>query len=213
MEDSEFNELLTVCHEIADTFSDGVVFIGGIAVYLHCINHDLTKPLAESTHDGDFYISLADMGDLRDIEEVQSNRKLNKHQIRKRGFEFDIYTERQSSLIVPYDQAIAHAVLYDRIRVACVEHLIALKLEAYLDRKDSARGQKDAKDLIRLFLVAQLNLKAFNIDLCLAYLREEHLPLIDRVRKGPEFLSLTRGNAKEAKEMRIAFEKIAKRFD
>ena len=212
MDNNEFNQLINVCYELAEEYPNGLVFIGGVAVYLHCINSDSTKALAEFTHDGDFYISLADMGDLRDKEEVQANRRLSKHQIRKHGFEFDIYTERQSGLIVPYDQVAAHSVQYELLSVASLEHLMVLKLEAYNDRKESAKGQKDAKDLIRLCLIAALHLNKFNKDLCLAYLREEHIALLERIRKGPEFLSLAKGNVKEAKEMRIKFEKISSIF-
>ena len=150
MDDTDFRELLTACQEIAITFSEGVIFIGGIAVYLHAINGDSTSGLAEFTHDGDFYISLADMADLRDIEQVTANRRLSKHQLIKRGFEFDIYTERQSSLIVPYDQVAAYSETFDELRVACLEHLLVLKLEAYRDRRNSSKGQKDSKDIIRL---------------------------------------------------------------
>lgn len=207
MNEGEFQELLTACVEIAESFPDGVVFIGGIAVYMHCINHSKTHSLAEFTHDADFYISLADMGDLRDIEEVTPNRRLQKHQLIKRGFEFDIYTERQSSLIVPYDQVIAHSVQYDLVRVACLEHLLVLKLEAYRDRQHSSKGRKDAKDLIRIALVANELNRKLDMNLCVGYLDDEHLGLLAAIGKSPEFLALAKGNAKLAKNLRDTFKK------
>ncbi len=201
----EFEELLLACREIATNFPDGVVYIGGIAVYLHSVNHKETEALAEFTHDADFYISLADMSDLRDIEEVTANRRLCKHQIRKRGFEFDIYTERHSALIVPYDQVFASSVSYENIRVASLEHLLVLKLEAYRDRRQSSKGSKDAKDIIRLGLISHGMKRKLNKDLVVGYLSDEHLELLSTIKRGPEFLAMAKGNAKYAKEMRTLF--------
>jgi len=207
---SEFAKLIIVCQEFSTLFSDGIAFIGGIAVYLHSINREETRELAEFTHDGDFYISLADMADLRDIEEVVANRRLSKHQLIKHGFEFDIYTERHSALLVPYAQVIAHSVQYDALRVASLEHLLVLKLEAYRDRCSSSKGQKDAKDMIRLGLIASAQRKKLTTDLITPYLSEEHLKLIERIQRGPEFLSLAKGNSKTAKKMREDFAKAMK---
>lgn len=209
---NEFQELLLACQEIGSAYPHGVVFIGGIAVYLHAINHEDTIALAEFTHDADFYISIVDMADLRDVEEVVPNRRLSKHQLVKRGFEFDIYTERHSALIVPYDQVMAHAVLYDSLRVACLEHLLVLKLEAYRDRASSAKGQKDAKDLIRLALVANAKDEPIDAELCGGYLSDDHIELLERVQRGPEFLSLAKGNAKQAKQMRQQFAEMVSVF-
>lgn len=205
MSEGDFGNLLLACQEIAALFSQGVVFIGGIAVYLHSINCEETKALAEFTHDADFYISLADMADLRDLEEVVANRRLSKHQLIKRGFEFDIYTERHSALPVAYDQVMAHSVAYDALRVASVEHLLVLKVEAYRDRHASSKGQKDAKDLIRLGLIAQARGRSLVADQVSAYLSEDHYKLLERIQRGPDFLSLAKGNAKLAKIMREGF--------
>jgi hypothetical protein len=212
MEDKEFESLISACSEIGELFPEGLVFIGGIAVYLHAINHDRTRQYAESTHDADFYISIADMADLRDLEEVTSNRRLSKHQMVKKGFEFDIYTERLSALVVPYDVIAAHAIRYGGIRVAALEHLMVLKLEAFLDRKGSAKGEKDAKDLLRIGAVADERDQGFRPDLALPYLRDEHLELLEVVERGPYAASLSRGNAVEAKRLRGCFSTIAKGF-
>ena len=207
-DETGFEDLLRACHDIAEMFPEGVVFIGGIAVYLHAVNNEAAKPFAEFTHDADFYISLADMADLRDLEEVTPNRRLNKHQLIKRGFEFDIYTERHSALIVPYDSIVAHAVSYGEFRVACLEHLFALKLEAYRDRCESVKGQKDAKDLVRIALIAGTGNKRFDSNLAAPYLGDQHVILLQRIAKGPEITAMARGNSKTAKQLRRYFEKI-----
>jgi hypothetical protein len=202
---SEFEELLKACYELASGFPDGLVYIEGIAVYLHAMNNEAAQAYAEFTHDADFYISIADMADLRDLEEVTTNRRLNKHQLRKRGFEFDIYTERHSALLVPYDQVIAHAVTYENIRVASLEHLLVLKLEAFRDRGASSKGEKDAKDIIRIALIAHSQKKNFDPSLAIAYLSDEHMKLLEKISLGSGFLSLSKGNAHQAKTLRNTF--------
>jgi hypothetical protein len=209
MEDHDFELLISVCSEISERFPDGLVFIGGIAVYLHAINHDTTINYAETTHDADFYISIADMADLRDLEEVASNSRRSKHQMIKKGFAFDIYTERFSSLVVPYDVVASHSTLYGGVRVAALEHLMVLKLEAFFDRKGSAKGEKDAKDLLRIAAVANVSGQGFLPDLAMPYLRDEHMDLLEIVERGPYATSLARGNAVEAKRLRGCFAEIS----
>lgn len=206
MKSEEFELLLLACHEIADQFPDGLIFIGGIAVYLHAVNNQLSE-LADFTHDADFYISLADMGDLRDIEEVTPNRRLSKHQLIKRGFEFDIYTERQSSLIVPYAEIARESVSYERFRVASLGHLLALKLEAFRDRVNSSKGDKDAADIYRIAMVAKTT--GFDAQLAAPYLGDEHMALLDRIRRGPFAVAMAHGNAHLAKSYRAAVEAMS----
>lgn len=207
MDKSEFENLLLACQEITAAYPDGIVFIGGIAVYIHTINHTKTAALAAFTHDADFYISLADMGDLRDDQQLTANRRLSKHQLIKRGFEFDVYTERQSSLIVPYDHVRAHAVQYEGLLVAALEHLLVLKLEAFRDRRHSSKGDKDAADIIQIALVAAESRHGLRADLCSGFLQQEHLDLLAAISRGPHFLALARGNSKYAKDLRSIFER------
>ena len=198
---SDFNVLLSTCKTLSEYFEDGLVYIGGIAVYFHSINHERTLELAESTHDADFYMSFSDMTDLRDLEEVTPNRRLQKSQFIKNGSMFYVYTERLSSLVVPYDQVLAHSVQYDGMRVASLEHLFVLKLDAFLSRKDSAKGGKDARDLIQLAVIASLT-GDFKPALIAPYLDDVHLALFERIRKSPEVVTLAGGNALKAKAIR-----------
>ena len=204
MKDQDFERLLRACTEVARGFPEGVVFIGGIAVYLHAINTPSVADLAETTHDADFYISMADMGDLRDLEEVTPNRRLSKHQLVKDGFEFDIYTERQSRLIVPYEMVMAYADAYEGVRAAGLTELFCLKLEAYRDRRASAKGMKDAKDLLRIAAIAAAR-RGFDAGRAQAYLSSEHIELLDGVARGPAPMEMARGNAVRAKALRSAF--------
>jgi len=86
--------------------------------------------------------------------------------------------------------------------------LVVLKLEAYRDRHSSARGEKDAKDLIRLALVSAAQGYKFDRSICTSYLNDTHLTLLSQLSRSPHFLSLAKGNAKQAKGMRQKFEKL-----
>src|SRR3990172_2523791 len=138
----DFRQILAEMERVAATYP-GHVFIGGVAVYLHAVNNPKTRGLAEASHDADFMLALSDFADLRDAEEIVPNRRLSKHQLIRGGVEFDVYVERRNGLLVPFDEAAAHAVHYGAIRAACPEHLLVLKLEAYRERMASAKGDKD----------------------------------------------------------------------
>lgn len=204
MNEKDFKVLLDTCNTIHETYPTGIVFIGGIAIYLHAINNESTQSISEFTHDADFYISIADMSDLRDDEEVTRNTRLTKSQIIKNSFEFDIYTERYSSLIVPFDAVMQHATTVAGIKLASLEHLTALKLEAYGDRKNSEKGKKDARDIIKIALVAQS--LGFNKDLLLPYLSSKHIELLKEIQAGSQFVNIALGNAHAAKKMRDRFD-------
>lgn len=197
--------LLSSCAELSSLFPDGLVFIGGIAVYLYSVNFKQTSAFAEFTHDADFYISISDMSDLRDIEELTPNRRLNKHQLIKNGFEFDIYTERYSSLIVPYDQIKAYAEQFDILTISSLEHLLVLKLEAYKSRRASSKGLKDAKDILRITQICSARATKLRKQLIEPYVSDEHLKLLHEIEKSPAIISLAKGNSQLAKQIRKIF--------
>ena len=200
MDEEKFKRLLTACHEVASLYEPNLVFIGGIAVYLHAANHAQTRAYAEMTADADFYISLSALSDLRDVEEVVQNSRLSKHEFQKQGYSFDVYTERQSSLPVPYADVVAHAVYYEGIAVTALEYLLVLKLEAAVDRHGSVHGQKDARDIIRILLLGQH--QGFDAQRSVLFMRDDHLARLKLIVNGPEFIALAKGNAKEAKGLR-----------
>ena len=205
--DSSFESLISLCHEVGRLYEPGLVFIGGIGVYLHAVNHADVKELAEATKDADLYISVAGFSDMRDIEELTANNRLSKHEFKKAGFSFDVYTERQSKLPVPYANVSAMAHVYDGVRVASPEHLLVLKLDAAVDRKDSEHGRKDIKDIIRILMVAD-SIQSFDVEAACAFMRDEHLAMLEEIVKGPEFLAISLGNAKMAKALRSRFNAV-----
>lgn len=194
--------------EIAKSYPESVVFIGGVAVYIHVSGAKDAAGFIETSHDADFYISLADFADLRDVEEVTANRRLNKYQIVKDGLEYDIYLEHNNALAVPYHEVFARSTVIEGIRVACLEHLVVLKLNAWQDRRGSAKGRKDERDLIKLcWLMAK---QGFDAGLVRPYLTAEQAGLLSNLPKSPEFLAVTSGNMHAARPLREACERVAK---
>ncbi len=85
---------------------------------------------------------------------------------------------------------------------------MALNLEAYCDLRESVKGQKDAKDRVRIALIAGTGNTRFDASLAAPCLGDQHVALLQRIVKGPETTAMTRGNAKTAKQLRRYFEKI-----
>lgn len=202
----DFEHLLEICYDIASEHPGQVVFIGGVAAFLHVVNSPLVSAYAEATHDGDFYVSLAGLHELRDTDELVSNTRLRKHSFTRAGFDFDVYGQYTSGLIVPFEDTAAFAVSYERVNVAAIEHLFALKLAALADRSGSSKGAKDVRDLARLSLVEQ----QFRPKLLLPYLRDEHLEILAGLSSRSEIVGLAKGNVKEIKAIRHKLEEITR---
>lgn len=209
-DEGDIQDLMATALELAKGYEPGLVYIDGIAVYLHMVNSSARR-YAAFTHDGDFYISLSDMVDLRDIEHVTANRRLSKHQLIKNDYEFDIYTEGYSKLIVPYESIAALAVVVGGMRVACLEHLLVLKLEAYRDRRRSPKGEKDARDIARIAIGLATRSEIgdpFDSDRVLPYLREDHLSLLHEVWNSDAAMKICQGNAHDASHVRAAIGEV-----
>jgi hypothetical protein len=203
MNQDEWKRLLKAVAEIQEWFPDGVAFIGGIAVYAHAkAAADELAKFAAMSHDADFMILLPDFADLRDVEVLTPNRRLGKQQFVKDGFEFDVYVEGQHNLPVPADEAIAASEVKSGLRVACLEHLLILKMKAYEDRKGSDKGKKDEDDVMRLLLLGD----TWRAEL-LSRLTDEMVELLTRVASGDSAVRLSAGNLHEAKALRTKAQK------
>jgi hypothetical protein len=199
---STFNNILKVCKAINQNLPD-VVFIGGVAVYLQLSHKSLPSVPLESSHDADFMVSLSDYGILKDEEELTATPRLAKHQMFVGGVEFDVYVERLNRLLVPYDEIFAHSTTIEHIRVASLEHLLVLKLEALGQRGHSSKGEKDRRDLVKIGLLLGHRAKQ---KLLAPYLRTDHLQLLQDIAKSPIFFALCNRNAQDAKKVRIIFD-------
>jgi len=207
MDDAEWGRLLATVRELQELFPEGLVFIGGIAVYAHAMASPETAKLAAMSHDADLMILAADYADLRDLEVLTPNRRLSKQQFEKNGFEFDVYVERQHDLPVPVDEAVARSQMRSGLRVACPEHLIVLKLKAYADRKGSGKGEKDEDDVVRILLVAD----DFRQD-GLTRLTDDMAALLRKIVDGDAPVRLAGGNLHEARIVRAKARAAAERI-
>jgi hypothetical protein len=206
----EWDKLWAGVIELSQEYGERIVFIGGVAIYLHTREGAAPETFLERSHDGDFFISLADFADLRDHEEVTANRRLFKYQIIKNGLEFDVYLENQAHLRVPFQDLYAASEVADGIRVASLEHLLVLKLDAFSDRRASAKGRKDERDVIRIiYLMSQ---EGYDAELLEPYWTSEMTRLLELVEKGREFISLARGNAHEARQLRETYRATARKL-
>lgn len=195
--------------EYQEEYPDNLVFIGGIAVYAHTMADKDAQTFIEHTHDADFMIATPQFYELRDEEMVTKNARLGKYQTERHNVEFDIYEQQISTLAVPVEEVIAASEMQHGIRVACLEHLLALKMSAYLDRQASPKGEKDANDVSRiLYLADDRPLKAFR----LAHITPDMLEAARRISKSDAPMRLARGNSHVAHKIRTkiksGFEKI-----
>lgn len=189
--------------ELAEWFPDGMILIGGVAVYLHA-EQQLDARLLEVSHDADFYLSLMDYADLRDLEEVTQNRRLGKHQVIKHGVDFDVYVENQHRLCIPFADAHEHAQTIKGFRVAHLAHLLVLKTEAARSRAGSAKGDKDLRDLARIGAM----LTPDDVLVAAPWVDGARLDLWRHVAaRNDVFQSLVQGNAHEAKPLHQRYQK------
>lgn len=69
----------------------------------------------------------------------------------------DIYVEQQHGLVVPYEEIKQFVVKIDDINIASPCHLLILKLKAWQDRRNSAKGEKDKRDIICILSVMDID--------------------------------------------------------
>ena len=86
---------------------------------------------------------------------MRKNDRLRKYEIKRDGFDIDIYVPHYSTtLSVPPDRVQAAAQARLGFLVPPPELLLALKLGAWSQRKGSPKGQKDLVDIAGLLAVA-----------------------------------------------------------
>ncbi len=200
----DWDEILRHSRELCGFFPEGLAFIGGVAVFAHTQAHPSLRRYTAFSHDGDLVIARADFMDLRDIEVVTTNRRLNKHEFRREKLQFDVYEEGSSGLVVPVAEILASSQGKEGLRVACLEHLLVLKLEAYKERRSTPKGEKDAGDAFKIVLLAA------DADIAktrLAYLDDEHVDHLRAIRRESTALRLTQGNRHEASSLNKTFDR------
>jgi hypothetical protein len=190
-------------NEVSEMFPEDVVFIGGIAVYVHSTAAGLAPGLIERSHDADLYISLPAYDDLRSIEIVTSNVRLRKKQFIKYEMDYDVYVEHNHGLLVSYADIFAGSQVIEQVRVACLEHLLVLKIAALASRRNTPKGPKDERDVIRIvLLLRQYGVIRPRLD---RYFTSEMAKTLEQLARSREFVTLARGNLHEARSLRDAY--------
>lgn len=182
--DAEWERLLRIAREISTDYPASV-FIGGVAVAIYA--RSLLPEMVEASHDADFYLSRQDATMLRERYPMTNNRRLMKSSVTVEGQDLDVYVEHSHALAIPYDQLFAFSRVLDDVRVAALEHLLVLKIDAALGRIGSDKGQKDLRDLA----VIALALDAPRKDLLAPFLTDDRLSVLNRAaRSGGLFPTL-----------------------
>jgi len=201
----DFGQILSACARFAGDYP-GIVFIGGVAVYMQAVNSSMFEGTPGTSHDADFVMPLSELAQLSDQYRVVSNKRLRKHEVVVDGIEFDVYVEHNNKLAVPYDEIFAHAVDFDGMKIACLEHLLVLRLDALQDRKGSDKGDKDEWDLLTIAAVAGGEIRP---DIVAPYLRDEHTELLSDMKKSPAFIDVAGGNLHTARKLRKIWDALA----
>ncbi|OGL83615.1 hypothetical protein A3B36_03075 [Candidatus Uhrbacteria bacterium RIFCSPLOWO2_01_FULL_55_36] len=118
------------------------ILIGGWAVYL--FTHAL------KSKDIDIAVSLEELGKLKEEYAVAKNERLKKYEARRDEIDIDIYVEYYSNPGLPVEALRGHTVTREGFSVPEIEYLLLLKENAWMARRGSDKGEKDAIDLIAL---------------------------------------------------------------
>jgi len=150
-----WNSLLTekswkLLQEIRNKYD--FILIGGWAVYL------LTKQ--QKSKDIDIVVSIEELQKLKSGN-LQKNQNLKKYEIKTEEIDIDIYVEYYSELGIPVEDIKNHIIFVEGFKIPNVEAMIILKQEAYKNRKDSVKGQKDEIDILSLIFFSDFNPKNY----------------------------------------------------
>lgn len=185
----EFEGLRNAMKSICDKYGNDIVIIGGWATYFHTNG--------EMTGDIDMMISHTIQSQFR---KDYKNPKLSKEGfVCPTGDDVDVYVAYQNKLKVDYPVISGLAEKIEGFNVACVEHLIVLKLAAARGREHTSKGQKDARDIMRL--LALPNTKFKNKEILGTYLNDEDWQFMKDIASNVDVCSDITGNVMTAKKL------------
>lgn len=128
------------------------ILIGGWAVYLHAKQH--------KSKDIDIVVSIKELKTLKD-KELRKNDSLKKYEIKNEEIDIDIYVEHYSKLAVPVEEIKNYTDNIEGFKVVNSEMLVLLKQDAFENRKNSIKGEKDKIDIVSLVFFSDFNLKEY----------------------------------------------------
>ncbi len=145
------------------------ILIGGWAVFLY------TKNL--KSKDIDVIIDFKSLQKLKNNYEIHKNERLKKYEIKQEGIDIDIYLPYYSWLGLPVEKITPYTEIIESFTVVKKEILLFTKLQAYIERKASVKGQKDKIDILSLILLPD-----FDFDILKDFLsknkKTEHISIL-----------------------------------
>jgi len=172
------------------------IVIGGWGIYLW--THAMKSK--------DIDILLSSWDDLEIIKkqfEARKNDRLRKYEIVILDVDVDIYVPHYSRMVIPCNDLLNMAVSREGFKVLEPEPLLILKQQAFIDRKDSIKGQKDRVDVLSLLVSNVVDfkkyknlLRRYKID----YFKNELREIINNAKE--EFLYLNIKNPREVRNLK-----------
>ncbi len=156
------------------------ILIGGWAAYI------LTK--RQKSKDIDIVVDLSELQKLKQ-ENLLKNDRLKKYEIKKE-IDIDIYVEHFSQLTIPVEDIKDYSIETQGFKIASPELLLILKQGAYLDRKNSIKGEKDLIDIISLVLFANPDFKKYYSIIKRYSLEDYRRELIDLIKNYKDYNEL-----------------------
>jgi hypothetical protein len=157
------------------------ILIGGWAVFLY--SHAL------KSKDIDIIVDYAELGKIRDAQDVAKNDRLKKYEVKTGEFDVDIYVPHYSELGIDIEEIKKSAVAKEGFTVPALEVLFLLKLFAHGARLGSAKGQKDEMDIFSLVALPEFDWERYRTlvrELKLEALHEGFLKLLAGTASVPE---------------------------
>lgn len=189
-----------VARAVAKLADGEIVFIGGLATYLHVQRRPKAGLPLEATHDVDASISAVASSSLRDSYEFTENPRLHKVQIRVENIDVDLYPQHIGQLRFSFLDLAPYAQTYRGLKIAAIPHILLLKIAAIESRGASQKGAKDRRDVAKLLVLLYGSPQARTLLAGLAARSDLHD--LRAVMKSPAFMEITHGNAKTASVLR-----------
>ena len=130
------------------------ILIGGWAVWLWTKTHKSK----------DIDIVLKDfkaLDYLKQNYDMRKNEHLKKYEIKIEGIDIDIYMPHFSKLAIPPQDLADYSTRLENFNIITSEALLILKQKAELERRGSAKGEKDAIDIMTLLLNTDISFEKY----------------------------------------------------
>lgn len=129
------------------------ILIGGWAVFLYAGTL--------KSKDIDVIVDYKELEKLKKEPGFSKNGRLKKYEIKTGEVDIDIYLPHFSNLGLPVEEVIDCCQSRQGFTVPIPEVLLVLKIYAYLDRKNTAKGNKDVIDIFSLIDKTEIDWKKY----------------------------------------------------